>query len=65
MIKALIEKEVARQVLRFGSTVLLAWGVPTEFADGLLNPEVIAWVAGVLGYGTAEVAWLLSKKFKK
>lgn len=65
MIKTLIEKELARQGLRWVSMALLAWGVPSGLAEGLVSPEVVAWVAGLLGWGTAEAAWALNKKFKK
>lgn len=65
MIKTLIEKEIARQLLRWTAMGLIAVGTPTELAQVVTDASAQAWVAGMIGWGVAEVSWLISKKFKK
>jgi hypothetical protein len=53
--------EITRQLLRWLSIALIAWGLPPELAALVQHPDVAAQAAATVALLLAESGWMVSK----
>ena len=53
--------ELSRQLLRWFGLYLVTVGMPETMRPLFEQPQAVAFVAGLLSYALAEVAWIVSR----